>query len=104
MFGDVTRNRRMLGVLMGTLHQFKKEQDAIQQTGRVLHHLVLVSNFIGYIQDRRRVEIEQKLDREAQQEKDEAARARKSLFQQRRSQQDEVTKLQKKLMIAEMVC
>jgi len=30
----------MLGVLMGTLHQFKKEQDAIQQTGRVLHHFV----------------------------------------------------------------
>ena len=29
----------MLGVLMGTLHQFKKEQDAIQQTGRVLYHL-----------------------------------------------------------------
>jgi len=49
------------------------------------------------------VEIEQKLEREAQQEKDEAARARKSLFQQRRNQQDEVTRLQKKLMVAEMV-
>ena len=65
--------------------------------------IFLMSDFIGCPQDRRRVEIEQKLEREAQQEKDEAARARKSLFQQRRSQQDEVTRLQKKLMIAEMV-
>ena len=47
--------------------------------------IFLMSDFIGCPQDRRRVEIEQKLEREAQQEKDEAARARKSLFQQRRS-------------------
>lgn len=72
---------------MGTLHQFKKEQDAIQQTGR----------------DKRRQEIEQKLEREAQVEREEAAKTRKNLYQQRRNQQDEVTRLQKKLMMAEMV-
>jgi len=43
------------------------------------------------------------LEREAQLEREEAAKTRKSLFQQRRNQQDEVTRLQKKLMIAEMV-
>ena len=36
-------------------------------------------------------------------EREEAAKTRKGLFQQRRNQQDEVTRLQKKLMMAEMV-
>ena len=54
-------------------------------------------------QDKRRQEIEQKLEREAQVEREEAAKTRKGLFQQRRNQQDEVTRLQKKLMMAEMV-
>jgi len=43
------------------------------------------------------------LEKEAQLEREEAAKTRKSLFQQRRNQQDEVTRLQKKLMMAEMV-
>ncbi|XP_077997097.1 pinin-like [Glandiceps talaboti] len=80
----LARNRRMFGLLLGTLQRFKA--DATQKTEK----------------DTRRLEIEKKLDDQAQKEKQAIATERRELFQERRSKQIELNKLQRLMELAQM--
>ncbi|XP_070578435.1 pinin-like [Ptychodera flava] len=78
------RNRRMFGLLMGTLQKFKA--DATQKTQK----------------DKRRHDIENKLEEQAQREKKAVAMERIELFQERKSKQKELNKLQRLMELAQM--
>ncbi|XP_033636403.1 pinin-like [Asterias rubens] len=71
------RNRRMFGHLLGTLQKFKQESNDSES------------------KESRRVEIEHKLDVQAQEEKQAVAHERTQLFIKRSNQQQELQKLEK---------
>ena len=54
-------------------------------------------------QEKRRAEIEEKLDQAATKEKEEAAQERRGLFEQRRAQRTQISRLASQVETAEMV-
>ncbi|CAH1262470.1 PNN [Branchiostoma lanceolatum] len=80
------RNRRMFGMLMGTLQRFRTEEVSKQQQDK----------------ERRRVEIDKKLDEKVEEEKKAAAAERQVLFKERRAKQAELRKLEYKLELAQL--
>jgi pinin len=79
------RNKRMLGVLMGTLNRFKVDQQRESQLGK----------------DKKRIEIENRVEDERLAVREEMAAQRKELFTQRKSQKREVMELERKMHIVE---
>ncbi|XP_071495656.1 uncharacterized protein [Diadema antillarum] len=73
---SVDRNKRMFGHLLGTLQKFRDE--SVTKTDK----------------DKRRKEIENKLEEKAVEEKKAVAEEKKHLFQQRKEKQAELTKLE----------
>ncbi|XP_038050816.1 pinin-like [Patiria miniata] len=76
------RNRRMFGHLLGTLQKFKQESTDMES------------------KERKRSEIEKKLEEQAVEEKKEVAAQRSQLFTERRNQQAELQRLERLVDIA----
>ena len=91
----------MFGVLMGTLQKFKEESN--KNTEKVYNCIVVIGKILLYLQERRRAEIEEKLDQAATKEKEVAAMERKGLFEQRRAQRTQIYRLASHVEVAEMV-
>ncbi|XP_074647693.1 pinin-like [Tubulanus polymorphus] len=73
------RNRRMFGLLLGTLQKFKNESQATED------------------KEKQRKDIEEKLDQRAVQEKEDMKREREELFTERRQKQAELRQLEIKM-------
>ncbi|XP_028409591.1 pinin-like [Dendronephthya gigantea] len=80
-----TRNKRMFGVLLGTLQKFK--ENSTKEAAR----------------ERKRKQIEKKLEEAAIQEREQAIRKKKELFVARREQQTKLEELERKVEVAEML-
>ncbi|XP_013408539.1 pinin [Lingula anatina] len=78
------RNRRMFGLLLGTLQRFK--EDSKEKTDKEQH----------------RQEILQKLEDREKQEKDDIRKERQSLFKERRAQQARIQRLEQKMEMVQM--
>ncbi|XP_055932589.1 pinin-like [Argiope bruennichi] len=78
------RNRRMLGMILGTLQKFQHEAKKRKE------------------QDLKRAEIEQKVEAAAAEEKERIKKEKEELFQTRREKQIQLRCLEKKLEIAEL--
>ncbi|CAL1298797.1 unnamed protein product [Larinioides sclopetarius] len=78
------RNRRMLGMILGTLQKFEHEAKKRKE------------------QDLKRAEIEQKVEAAAAEEKERIKKEKEELFQTRREKQIQLRCLEKKLEIAEL--
>lgn len=78
------RNKRMFGLLLGTLQKFKTE--AKETEDRETH----------------RKEIEKKLEEKFKQEKEEIIKERKQLFEERKNHQAKIQRLEQKMELVEM--
>uniref|UniRef100_A0A8C5FB22 Pinin n=2 Tax=Gadus morhua TaxID=8049 RepID=A0A8C5FB22_GADMO len=78
------RNRRMFGLLMGTLQKFKQESN------------------VATDKQKRRCEIEQKLEVQAEAEKKKVEGERRELFEERRAKQTELKLLEQKVELAQL--
>ncbi|XP_029317184.1 pinin [Cottoperca gobio] len=78
------RNRRMFGLLMGTLQKFKQDSN------------------VSTDKQKRRTEIEQKLEVQAEAEKKKVETDKRELFEERRSKQTELRLLEQKVELAQL--
>jgi len=81
---SVNRNRRMLGVLMGTLRQFKRESQIKSE------------------QESKREEKLTKVEEQVKKEQEDAQNEKRELFETRRNKQEELRKLEFKIDMTEL--
>ncbi|XP_067119911.1 pinin [Centruroides vittatus] len=81
---NMERNRRMFGMILGTLQKFQHEESQRKE------------------QAQKRAEIEQKLETAAEKEKEELRKERQELFLARREKQAQIRRLEQKIEIAKM--
>lgn len=102
------RNRRMFGLLMGTLQKFKQESNVSSEkvSCRFVKHLTHTKSrliLFRFFQQKRRSEIEQKLEVQAEAEKKKVENERRELFEERRAKQTELRLLEQKVELAQLV-
>ncbi|KAG1681060.1 Pinin [Nymphon striatum] len=93
------RNRRMFGLLLGTLQKFQSEQTQQKDKGTV-ESSNIETKYEKKVQERKRQEIENKLEEAAVKEKEEVLKERKYLFLSRRKKQALLRRLERKVEIA----
>ncbi|CAK8694309.1 unnamed protein product [Clavelina lepadiformis] len=79
------RNRRMFGMLLGTLARFQSDESKADHFAK---------------QEQRRTEIEQRLEEASAEERKKAAAERRGLYTERRSQQRKILLLEQKVALA----
>jgi len=80
------RNRRMFGVLLGTLSRFQKEEGKTEQAIK---------------QKKRKVEIEKKIEEKTNEERQKAAAEKRVLYTERRTQKKKIDLLEQKMSLAD---
>lgn len=82
---SLARNKRMFGMILGTLQKFQNEESMRKDT-----------------QSQKRVEIEKKLDEKAEEERNALRRERRELFLVRREKQAQIRRIEHKLLRVEI--
>ena len=108
----------MFGFLMGTLQKFKDSEDVAKKSDKVRRFASLEKNMVVQwwygrddtemllvlSQERRRAEIEEKLEQQRQLEKETAMQARKDLFQELKSKKTKIARINYQMTTIQMVC
>ena len=101
----------MFGFLMGTLQKFKENEDEAKKSDKV-HFFkrstevrISCKYFVAkcFVQERRRAEIEEKLEQKHEIEKEAAMQARKDLFQELKSNKTKIARLSFQMSTIRMV-
>ena len=105
----------MFGFLMGTLQKFKDSEDVAKKSDKVRRFASLEKNIIAQwwcgdtrmmlflSQERRRAEIEEKLEQQRELEKETAMQARKDLFQELKSKKTKIARINYQMTTIQMV-
>lgn len=108
----------MFGLLMGTLQKFKQESNVSTEKVRSRKCVTMKSNFKKHfskltlnpnsvthisMQQKRRSEIEQKLEVQAEAERKKVENEKRELFEERRAKQTELRLLEQKVELAQLV-
>ena len=102
----------MFGFLMGTLQKFKENEDEAKKSDKVQHFFkrstevrISCKYFVAtcFVQERRRAEIEGKLEQKHEIEKEAAMQARKDLFQELKSNKTKIARLSFQMSTIRMV-
>ena len=100
----LARNKRMFGMILGTLQKFQKEETSRKDTVWLFTIWFKQSSYWFVLQQtQKRVEIEKKLDAKAEEERVAIKKEKRELFMKRREKQAQIRRIEHKLQRVEIV-